>query len=74
MSLLLALESAGGPYDIKVYQAFVNTDATPYDIKVFQAFFNSDSVPYDVKVYQAWFNASAAVSDWIIRARRRGVR
>lgn len=51
------------PCDIKVYQAFINTDATPCDIKVYQASINTDAEPYDIKVYQVAFNTAAAVTE-----------
>jgi len=58
----VTLSYSGSAYDIKVYQAFVNTDATPYDIKVYQALFDTSAVPYDIKVYQCGFDTAAAAN------------
>jgi hypothetical protein len=59
----VTLSYSGSAYDIKVYQAFVNTDATPYDIKVYQALLDTSAVPYDIKVYQCGFDTEATVTE-----------
>lgn len=63
--------------DVRVSWLQLDTSATPVDVRVSWLQFDTAATPFDVRVSWLQFNTAAndaVVVDWIIRARRRGVR